>query len=313
MPVNEIDETVALVTLEETRLYVLRNASDRSRDEQLIDAINDVSASVVEYCEREFLKTTGDTVTTADPGTGDTTLAVTSADGFPDSGSFYVQVDDEVMLVTAGAGTTSWTVTRAQLDTTAAAHAIGAAVIELEARDFRYRGTGTLDLSPYDLRDAYRITLYTDLETSLQETLEASSYRLTPVGGFPGSATYLGLGLPYPAVEEAAFGFGWQVTVLGRWGMTTVPYGVKLGTKIWIDNIVKNPGAYASNAMNGYTVFPDVDEEGRRAGMPPATRYRLDRWARNPGGSGHQTHGVVTFTNAGDSGAPAIPNTLPLP
>lgn len=311
--VNEIDETVALVTLEEARLYCFRNAGDHSRDEILIEAINDVSASIRDYCEREFLKTTGDTVTTADPGTGGTTLAVQSADGFPDTGSFYVLVDDEVMLVTAGAGTTSWTVTRAQLGTTAASHTIGVQVVEIEARDFRYPGTGSLDLAPFDLRDVYTVTLYTDLEDSLQDELDEASYRLTPVGGFPGSLTYLGLQLPYPAIEEAAYGFGWQATVLGRWGMETAPGSVKLGAKIWIDNLVKNPGSFASNQMAGYTVFPEQDEEGRRAGMPPATRYRLDKWARHPGGSGRGNHGVVRFTNAGDSGAPAIPNTLPLP
>lgn len=311
--VNEIDESVALVTLEEARLYCFRNAGDRSRDEILIEAINDVSASIRDYCEREFVKTTGDTVTTADPGAGGTTLEVASAAGFPDTGSFYVLVDDEVMLVTAGASTMTWTVTRAQLGTTAVAHTVGAAVAELEARDFRYTGTGALNLGDFDLRSAYRVTLYTDLEDAQHDVLDAASYRLTPVGGFPGSNTYLGLQLPYPAVEEPVYGFGWQATVLGQWGMDTIPGSVKLAAKIWIDNLVKNPGSFASNQMAGYTVFPEQDEEGRRAGMPPATRHRLEKWARHAGGSDRGNHGVVRFTNAGDSGAPAIPNTLPLP
>jgi hypothetical protein len=66
------------------------------------------------------------TTITADPSTGGTTLAVTSASRFPSGSNYYVRVDDEYMLVTAGAGTTSWTVTRAQFGSTAAAHSIGA-------------------------------------------------------------------------------------------------------------------------------------------------------------------------------------------
>lgn len=57
MPVNELDSTVALITLEEARLYVLRDAADSTRDELLIDAINEVSAAIWEHCEREFLPT----------------------------------------------------------------------------------------------------------------------------------------------------------------------------------------------------------------------------------------------------------------
>ena len=41
-----------------------------------------------------------------------TTLNVASAAGFPGSGNYNVQVDTEVMTVTAGQGTTAWTVTR---------------------------------------------------------------------------------------------------------------------------------------------------------------------------------------------------------
>lgn len=315
MPVNELDESVALITLEEARLYCFRNAADSSRDELLIDAINDVSASIRDYCDREFVLSTGSAALTADPGTGGTTIAVAGATRTPSSTPFEVLVDDEVMLVTAapltdGAGT--WTVTRAQRGTAAAAHAIGAEVAVLDARRFRYNGSGALDLEPFDLRELVSVTLYTDLDVAEQDVLESSSYRLSPVGGTP-AGTWLALALPVPAIEEAAYGFGWEATILGRWGMLEVPGSVKLAAKIWVDNIVKNPAQAASETMNGYSVFPEVDEEGRRAGMPPASRYRLDKWARHPGGgAGRDNHGVVRFTNAGET-APGIPNTLPLP
>jgi hypothetical protein len=81
------------------------------------------------------LRPSGDesTTTTADPGTAGTTLAVTSAAKFPTGNGSYVRVDDEYMLVTAGAGTTSWTVTRNVVPPgttggTGVAHSIGATV-----------------------------------------------------------------------------------------------------------------------------------------------------------------------------------------
>ena len=58
-------------------------------------------------------------------GTGATSIKVNSASGFPTSGSYTIQIDSEHMLVTAGQGTTTWTVTRAQDGTTAATHTGG--------------------------------------------------------------------------------------------------------------------------------------------------------------------------------------------
>ena len=58
-----------------------------------------------------------------------TTLPVASgAAPFPQSAQFRIVVDSEIMIVTAGAGTSSWTVTRGAESTTAAAHSSGAAV-----------------------------------------------------------------------------------------------------------------------------------------------------------------------------------------
>lgn len=50
-----------------------------------------------------------------------TSISVTSATGFPTS-QFTVRIDDEYMTVTAGFGTTTWTVTRGVNGSTAAAH-----------------------------------------------------------------------------------------------------------------------------------------------------------------------------------------------
>jgi Tfp pilus assembly protein PilV len=61
-----------------------------------------------------------------------TTLAVASAAGFPATAEFRVKIDSEVLLVTAGTGTTSWTVTRGADGTTPATHNVGAAVTLVE-------------------------------------------------------------------------------------------------------------------------------------------------------------------------------------
>jgi len=59
---------------------------------------------------------------------GQTTVTVASATGFPTS-QFHIRVDDEVMTVTGGFGTTTWTVTRGAKSTTAASHAASQTVI----------------------------------------------------------------------------------------------------------------------------------------------------------------------------------------
>lgn len=59
-----------------------------------------------------------------------TTITVASASGFPTSGTYTIQVDSEQMTVTAGQGTTTWTVTRGVNGTTVAAHSSGAAVLQ---------------------------------------------------------------------------------------------------------------------------------------------------------------------------------------
>lgn len=67
------------------------------------------------------------TTLSASMTSGATSLTVTSATGFPASAPFRVRIEDpsngdEIVLVTAGAGTTTWTITRAQEGTLAVAH-----------------------------------------------------------------------------------------------------------------------------------------------------------------------------------------------
>ena len=57
-----------------------------------------------------------------------TSLVVTSAAGYPNSGQYRILVDAEIMLVTGGQGTTTWTVTRGIENSIAASHLTGAQV-----------------------------------------------------------------------------------------------------------------------------------------------------------------------------------------
>jgi FtsP/CotA-like multicopper oxidase with cupredoxin domain len=83
-----------------------------------------------------------------------TTLTVTSAAGFPASGSYYVRVDSEVMQVTGGQGTTTWTVARHQLGTSASTHAVGAVVSAL-ATDW-YAGFTGVAVGSQNLKLTYK-------------------------------------------------------------------------------------------------------------------------------------------------------------
>jgi hypothetical protein len=60
--------------------------------------------------------------------TSQTSITVASAAGFPAS-SFRIRVDDELMNVTGGFGTTTWTVSRAVNGSTATTHAINSTVL----------------------------------------------------------------------------------------------------------------------------------------------------------------------------------------
>lgn len=60
--------------------------------------------------------------------TGGTTAVVADVLGFPASGTFKILIGSEILTVTSGQGTTTWTVTRASDGTTAAVHAPGSTV-----------------------------------------------------------------------------------------------------------------------------------------------------------------------------------------
>ena len=94
------------------------------------------------------------TTSTTGTNTTQTTITVASAAGFPTSGSYHVRVDGEVMQVTSGFGTTTWTVTRHALGTAATTHASGAVVSGL-ATDW-YAGFSGLPAGAQNVKVTYK-------------------------------------------------------------------------------------------------------------------------------------------------------------
>jgi Tfp pilus assembly protein PilV len=83
--------------------------------------------------------------------TSQLTISVASASGFPSAAPFLVKIDSELILVSGGGGTTTWTVRenvtgqpsvgRGYLGTTATAHAAGAAVVQIQRVNVTKCGT----------------------------------------------------------------------------------------------------------------------------------------------------------------------------
>lgn len=73
------------------------------------------------------------------------TLPVSSATGFPSTSPYIVQIDTELILVSGGEGTTTWTVRdaseRGYLGTTAAAHSAGATITLIKRVNLAACGT----------------------------------------------------------------------------------------------------------------------------------------------------------------------------
>lgn len=62
---------------------------------------------------------------------GATSLKVAAATGFPAAAQYRILIENEILIVTAGAGTTTWTVTRGAEGTTAASHNDGVTVTHI--------------------------------------------------------------------------------------------------------------------------------------------------------------------------------------
>jgi hypothetical protein len=113
-----------------------------------------------------------------------TSITVASAAGFPTVAPYLVQIDSELVLVNAGVGTTTWTVKRGQMGTTAATHAAAATVTRKQRAHVVRCGTQpcteivpTRTVAGADGKN-YRVDTYVTWRTITNSTSPASSGRL---------------------------------------------------------------------------------------------------------------------------------------
>lgn len=143
---------------------------------------------------------------------------------------------------------------------------------------FAYDGSGRLDFGEYDLRmsDDLVVMLYTDRDVSLQRTLTSDDFRLAPRGGNR-QGTYEGIDLIAPRIGPEHQGFGWEVTVTGRWGMAAVPRPVQMAVWICVENAMRNPGGWQSQQYGSYTLVADqpLDADVDPRGSMPRQAYSL--------------------------------------
>jgi Multicopper oxidase len=145
---------------------------------------------------------------------GQTTLLVASAAGFPGPGNnYYVRVDNEVMQVTGGQGTTTWTVMRGQLGTLAAPHASGVPVTAL-ANDW-YAGFTGVQAGSQNLKVTYQGkncgnttgTTCTAIASNLpQQTVKICNWTIAGAAGCSTATSAGWFTLPAPPAQPQAVG-----------------------------------------------------------------------------------------------------------
>jgi FtsP/CotA-like multicopper oxidase with cupredoxin domain len=153
--------------------------------------------------------TTRPTATTA----GQTSITVASAAGFPATGTYYVRIDNEVLAVTGGQGTTTWTVARGQLGTAAAAHLSGAVVTAL-VTDW-YAGFSGVPSGATNLKVTYKgencgsttATTCTAIAANLpQQTVKICNWTAGGAAGCSSAASAGWVTLPAPPAQPRAVG-----------------------------------------------------------------------------------------------------------
>ncbi len=128
----------------------------------------------------KFANNAGTTLSAAVTSPTATTVSVASASGFPSAAQYRVRIDDELLLVTAGAGTTTWTVTRGAEGTTAATHASGAAVTHVLTAGGLEQGR--LDFTPLSLCEG-RLTLQSGTPVPTTDQTAKTSVYFAPFLG----------------------------------------------------------------------------------------------------------------------------------
>jgi hypothetical protein len=235
------------------------------------------------------------TTTTADPGSAGTTLAVTANARFPQSGQFKIKVEKEIMYVTAGQGTNSWTVTRGQDGTTGVAHAIGVRVSYVTAvqrvepiiagKEYSYLGrastfrtpgrAGTAGQKIFAIHNSTTSPLLVDVDKILVDfittvaigkvgTIIPPIVRLWKFTAVPTNGTALG-----KVPEDSALASNAQVTVWGDASADGTGSGTTLTVTLPAANILTQ--CVAPNRVFGTTgtgTNPWMEDAGRMIFLP---------------------------------------------
>jgi uncharacterized protein YjbI with pentapeptide repeats len=193
-----------------------------------------------------------------------TTVRVASASAFPQSGTFSIQIDDEIMNVTAGAGSTTWTVSRGSSGTTAAAHIIGASVV---------RTTG-INLSNADLRDvnlAGANLAYANLGDANLNAAKLTNANLTGARMNSGTSLYQTVlaGATFRSANLSGVNFS-NVILTATVGTTTV-------------NGANFAGASVASAYFGSLSLSTSNISGIRSGSVSGAPVLPTGWALNQG------------------------------
>jgi len=152
------------------------------------------------------------TTTTANRTAGQTTLPVASAAGFPASGDYYIRIGSEVLRVTGGQGTTTWTVARGQLGTAAASHPNGSVVTAL-AND--WYATFGLPAGAANLKVTYKgkncgtttLTTCTALTANVpQQTVNVCNWTIAGAAGCSSGTSAGWVTLPAPPAQPQDVG-----------------------------------------------------------------------------------------------------------
>ena len=101
-------------------------------DEAEITALVAAESPAVYAADAAYGASAASTTLSGSVTASSTSMAVASAAAFPATAEFRVRMDSEILLVTDGAGTTTWTVTRGADGTTPAPHTAGATVSLVE-------------------------------------------------------------------------------------------------------------------------------------------------------------------------------------
>jgi Tfp pilus assembly protein PilV len=125
------------------------------------------------------------------------TIPVASASGFPSTAPYIVKIGSELILVSGGAGTTTWTITntsgRGYLGTTATTHAGGQAVTQIQRVDVVKCGTApcTNSLPTKTVTGADGHSYRVDTYITWQVVTSVSSGSCAPPSCFSGRPTKL--------------------------------------------------------------------------------------------------------------------------